>query len=147
MYWRPALSQLDYVLSYPDVGAGSPISLDGGSYHNVYPSYDWGFTAEIGYSLPCSGNDVNLAYTHYDHDHHDDLIDLVAFPTLFDPSRLTETISLPFFRITGAGIPTDGSNALAFSAVFAAEAITVGIDPSDIDLVSACANFEIIDGT
>lgn len=66
LYWRPSVPYLDYALSF------STVSSVGSSYNSFDPDHDWGYKINVGYIFPCSGNDVQLTYTHYDQDesHH-----------------------------------------------------------------------------
>lgn len=65
LYWRPSAPYLDYALGLPTTTLlTNPFA--GGRYHSNDFDYDWGFKINLGYRIPCSGNDIMLTYTHYD---------------------------------------------------------------------------------
>lgn len=72
LYLRPSRTQLDYALVYPEsLTTFRLIDFASGRFENVKPDYHWGYSANIGYRFPCSGNDVRLGYTHYNKDDDD----------------------------------------------------------------------------
>ena len=82
LYWRPSTSHLDYALTYDPFVEDTSI-FNGGDYHSFSSNYDWGYRIELGYVFPCTGKDINLSYTDYDHKHANHLRDLgITFPTL-----------------------------------------------------------------
>lgn len=69
LWWRATSPQQDFATSFSDFDL---VTLDGigdAHRHNHDHDYEWGFKANVGYVFPCSGNDVNLTYTHWDNDH------------------------------------------------------------------------------
>lgn len=145
LYWRPSAPHLDYALSYPAVATSFfPFAFTDGRYHSVDPDYDWGFKAEVGYVFPCTGNDINLTYTHYDQDDTDTHSgDPVLFPTLTDTfSDLSlvdfafpATITLPAITLTLGGVTaTIGAGVVL--------PVTGVISPATPIVASAKADFE-----
>ncbi len=151
LYWRPSTPHLDYALTYPtlDVDPTGGFLFTNGRYHSVDHDYDWGFKANIGYVFPCSGNDVNLTYTHWDNDHQHNVDDF-AF--------LYPSIGSPFFGPAGAfaapfvfpaalaitGTATVGGVPFTFATPVAAPGTLVDVvfDPADLVGVSARSKFE-----
>lgn len=147
LYWRPSTPHLDYALAYPVFDTAAGTIFTNGRYHSVDHKYDWGFKANIGYVFPCSANDVNVTYTHWDNDDDDHIRD---FPFIF-PS-----ISAAFFPggafpaafVTTAPIVVTGDAIVTpIPGTFAAD-IPTGtpfvflFDEGDLTEVSARSNFE-----
>jgi hypothetical protein len=63
LYLQPSASNLAYGTLYNGnpSAAGANVS---GTVETINPSYNWGFDANVGYRIPNTGNDVNLAWTH-----------------------------------------------------------------------------------
>jgi Legionella pneumophila major outer membrane protein precursor len=108
LYWRPSTPQLDYALTFPDIDD----DFREGHLHNVDPNYNWGFRANIGYVFPCSGNDVLLSYTHFNHSHSNHVSlrneNEVLIPTLTDEQSFTNEITIPNILSSEATISVTG---------------------------------------
>jgi hypothetical protein len=68
------------------------------NHHNTDNDYDWGFKANVGYIFPCSGNDVNLRYTHFDRN-EDGGSDGFAIPSLATLDILLDPLFGPSFNV------------------------------------------------
>lgn len=148
LYWRPTTDHLDYALTFPAVTVpeGSltdDIIFSNGRFHRLDHNYDWGFKANIGYVFPCSGNDVNLTYTHWDDSEHNRTDSFAAgFPTT----------SAPFFALGGFPIDFPATTITfttavagiipALSVPLALPAFTFLLLPEDIAAISARSRFE-----
>ena len=67
LYLRPSTPELDYAMIFDICDCGG---VEGGRYKSVDPKYQWGFNVNIGYVIPCTGNDINLSYTDYNENEH-----------------------------------------------------------------------------
>lgn len=69
LYWRPSVGHLDYVqeLNFNDAIGDLPNS----HFKEVNHRYDWGYKAMVGYLFPCTGLELELTYTNYDHHQRD----------------------------------------------------------------------------
>lgn len=76
LYLRPSVPHLDYAESFPNIDftATNPVIFGDGAYHSVDPEYDFGFEVYVGYEIPCTGNEIRLAYRRLDTDDHDSLV-------------------------------------------------------------------------
>lgn len=65
LYLKPSTPHLDYALKYNQnlTGLLDGVVLEDGLYHSVNPDYELGYRANVGYVMPCTANDINLAYT------------------------------------------------------------------------------------
>lgn len=147
LYWRPSTPHLDYALTYPAFDPTGDFLFTNGRYHSVDHDYDWGFKANVGYVFPCSGNDVNLTYTHWDNDDHDSVRDFAfLFPATTGPF-FTPTGTFPAPFVTTAPITLSGTLVAGVAGTFTDE-IPVGtpfvffFDPADLTEVSAHSDFE-----
>jgi len=62
LYLRPSAANLSYNAQIGNITlnpATIPVTIN-----NVNPSYNWGFDVMAGYRIPCTGNDITLAWTH-----------------------------------------------------------------------------------
>lgn len=116
LYWRPSVGHLDYVqeLNFNDAIGDLPNS----HFKEVNHRYDWGYKAMVGYLFPCTGLELELTYTNYDHHQRDfvhaELGDFLV-PTLGDFDFVTsvpvgpvviEAINLPAVEIDTTFEPT-----------------------------------------
>lgn len=150
LYWRVSSPELDFGVSYPNTTSFFTDSGDftSASFHansnRIKHDFNWAWSANIGYIFPCSGNDVNLTYTHYDHDRRGDSRDF-GFPTFLPLSSIGLApfifdYPLDSIEITGIGVTTVP---VAFTAVAEVDAnLLLDIDPSDVTRVAAKADFE-----
>jgi Legionella pneumophila major outer membrane protein precursor len=116
IYWQPNTSEQDFVLRFHR-DDDKDRNRDG-DHGEVNPNYQWGFMANIGYVFPCSGNDVRLAYTYYQHTHsnhrgrddNDDSIDNdgeVLLPTISSGWNPTHATDLVLANIESFNHPID----------------------------------------
>lgn len=150
LYWRVSSPELDFGVSYPNNSFGFGSRLNATSNHLKH-DYNWAWSANVGYIFPCSGNDVNLTYTHYDHTRRGEVRN-DTFPTFLPLSQVNVSPLLTFgfpiesFAISGTG--TSGVDAVTFEGLFAngdsfpATSLGVFIDPDDITRVYARSDFE-----
>src|ERR1700722_12049198 len=68
LYWRVSSPELSFAQSAPTFFTTSNTLDIREQAHHVNQNFNWAWSANIGYIFPCSGNDVVLAYTHYNHD-------------------------------------------------------------------------------
>jgi hypothetical protein len=61
LYLRATSSDLDYATLFSNTIGASPLLATNAS---VDPSYTWGFYVQVGYLVPCTGNDITLGYTY-----------------------------------------------------------------------------------
>lgn len=137
LYWRASSPQLDFGASFPSLTVDGDPLFNNGNHRHLDHDYDWGFKANIGYIFPCSGNDVNLTYTHWDNDdrHHHDNNSGFFLP---DSALFTDGLaSVPFATIAVLGTAFDTTIGLAFDLP-----ISIPFDPTDVVGVSARSNFE-----
>lgn len=107
LWWRATSPQQEFATSFNDIDLVDFIGLGDAHGHDHDHDYEWGFKANVGYIFPCSGNDVNLTYTHWDNDndrHLDDLVlpPVTTFTALVDPV-LGPVLPLEF---DGTDLPT-----------------------------------------
>lgn len=116
LWWRASSPQEDFATSFAGIDLVTFAGIgDGSSHHNDH-DYDWGFKANVGYIFPCSGNDVNLTYTHWDNDHHGHTDDFVL-PT-------DATIAIISSPLVGPAIPLTGATtAIAYNPTLPLSAI------------------------
>lgn len=143
LYWRPSAPELDYALTYP---TSDVLDFTDGHYHSVEPDYDWGFRANIGYVFPCSGNDVTLAWTHFDHDDTDRVGNPgILLPSLSGTFNPASPFAFPLgFPFTVASItPVIEVTATAgFEGLFT-PLLTIPLDSTFVDLAAAKADFRV----
>ena len=158
LYWRVSSPELDFGVSFPnntsfiiDTSDDFSARTFHGTHNHIKHDFNWAWSANIGYIFPCSGNDINLTYTHYDHDKKGDSRDF-GFPS-FLPLSIID-VAAPFIfefpiddlEVSGEG--TFGGNAADFSGEFFSPAnfdpvsFHLVIDPEDVTRVCARANFE-----
>lgn len=139
LYWRASAPHLDYALSYPSF-ADDSFLFTNGHYHSIDNDYDWGWKANIGYVFPCSGNDVNLTYTHWDNDETDHVANrdfAFLFPTL--TSAFSDGFIAPFGVVTFTGTATIAG--VAGGTFTAPTPILIPFSPADVVSVSARSEF------
>lgn len=64
LYLRPTSDNLDYAVVYPINANGDALS---GHVKSAEPDYDWGYRVSAGYLFPCTGNDLTLTYSNFNH--------------------------------------------------------------------------------
>ncbi len=146
LYWRPSSPQFEYGINFPN-GA----STDQGHHHYVDHNYNWGFKANIGYVFPCSGNDVNLTYTHWDHNEKDSARNTFnALPTFLEDFDFFDLIFPAAFTLASPITVTGTAVALTSLGVAAPVGFTAGpiseliipIEVTDITEISANSDVE-----
>jgi len=147
LYWRPTTDHLDFALEFPStlggVGAGpEDVDFNNGRFRKNRHDYDWGFKANIGYVFPCSGNDVNLVYTHWENNrrhHRNDIAGAVfpSFSSLFDTVDGTFDVVFPAttFAFTLGGLGTGSTLTVPLTPTF-----TLGA--ADVVALRAHSRFE-----
>lgn len=156
LYWRASSPELDFSVSYPNTTAFFDTSEDFRTFdatsHRIKHDFNWAWSANVGYIFPCSGNDVNLTYTHYDHDRQGDSREF-AFPAFFPLSQVG--IVAPFIfnfpvdelSISGVGT-TDLGIEITFDGLFTSPenfdptTLSLIVSPDDITRVAAKSSFE-----
>ncbi len=159
LYWRVSSPELDFGVSFPKntsfiIDTSDDFSARNfhGTHNHIKHDFNWAWSANIGYIFPCSGNDINLTYTHYDHDKKGDSRDF-NFPS-FLPLSLID-IAAPFIfefpiedlEVAGTG-EIGGEVSVTFEGHFFspenfdAASFHLLISPEDITRVCARANFE-----
>lgn len=130
LYWRASSSGEDFANTFPGADFSftptTPFdaftSLGSGDRRHHRYDYDWGFKANVGYIFPCSGNDINLTYTHWDHDHHRN-VDLGEFALPPVTSTVALLSSGPLLTFTN-GVAT-ATALLPLAAILSDPAFTV----------------------
>jgi hypothetical protein len=146
LYWRATSPQQDFATSFDTVDFSSFDDtgefVGTGNAHNGHhhQKYDWGFQANVGYIFPCSGNDVNLEYTHWNRSHNAGTNGTVL-PSfggflIIDADTFGPTLPL---EITSGGSAGDFTNPiLPLSAIITA----AGFVPSFSSITSSRTEFE-----
>lgn len=115
LYWRYSIPQLDFAL----ITAFDTDSDDEGRnshYKSLDPDHDWGFQAFIGYTFPCSANDVRLTYTHYNQTDNDRVTDDAG-------------VIIPTFGITQGVIPIIVPVTITLDSITPTSGVVVSVDP------------------
>jgi Legionella pneumophila major outer membrane protein precursor len=172
LYWRPTPED-DFALTFPDFrrldrlepdqGAGLStddlalrdvdFDFDRGHFHHVKRNYNWGWRANIGYVFPCSGNDVNLTYTHWNKDrrrHSSEFAfgipttSALFFPDgkFFAPFKLTAPLS-----IVGTAAMTTGAGTFVTPGDIYPIGTTFDIEFSPLDAVAFRAKSRLENNT
>lgn len=143
LYWRPSTAHQDYALTYPSLdSATGDLLLTNGHYHSVGDKYNWGWSANVGYIFPCSGNDVTLRYTHWNNDNHDS-VGTFAFadPSLSFFGDFTTLFTTSPITIVASVVPGTGVTGTFTTAVPAGTAIDLFANGFDVDTISARSEF------
>ncbi len=159
LYWRVSSPELDFGVSFPNNDSFIIDTTDDfsartfhGTHNHIKHDFNWAWSANIGYIFPCSGNDINLTYTHYDHDKKGDSREF-GFPS-FLPLSLID-IAAPFIftfpigdlEVSGTALFAGNPGAMFFGQFFAPENFAATsfhliVSSEDITRVCARANFE-----
>lgn len=100
LWWRASSPEQDFATSFADIDLVTFDGLGDAHSHRNKHDYEWGFKANVGYIFPCSGNDVNLTYTHWDNDHHNGT-DELTLPTDATLDAIGSPIFGPIIPLTG----------------------------------------------
>lgn len=162
LYWRPSAPQLDYALTYPQLPAAQVgttsttlrpnTDLRGGHYHSVDPNYNWGFKVDVGYVFPCTGNDVILTYTNFNHSDDDRVrgegrLILPSLGSIFNLGfQPVPFVALPALTVSG-GTPTAVTGTIPVGALTIPAGFTVPVAEGllrvqDVHFARANASFE-----
>lgn len=119
--WGTASPHFDYALTYPHINDIDDTIFEEGRYHSVDPDSSWNFKYHLGYTFPCTGNDIILTYLNYhqrssSHASIDPWIKTV-FPSLSDewptfgsitlihPALIPVTLFIPGISLSPSGLP------------------------------------------
>jgi hypothetical protein len=136
--WRSTINDLDFALNNPtDSTSFAPIITN--SYLHANHNYKWGLKVDIGYVLPPSGNNANLAYTHWGHREHFHIAE-AAFPSTITPffSLGALPIAFPASSQTVMTAPVAGLPVLTIPV--AIPSFAYSFTPEDIKHITACSN-------
>lgn len=148
LYWRASSPDLDFALTSPSFTSGDFFSFEGES-RRLNSKYDWGWSVNFGYVFPCSGNDFNLTYTHWDRS-REGRVNGLAFPDFFPFTGLSLITPASFVfspaSVTISGAGTGGGQTFSvvgtFPNIVGEEDFLITVAPEDITGVSAKANFK-----
>jgi Legionella pneumophila major outer membrane protein precursor len=138
--WRSTINDLDFALSDPtDSTSFAPIITN--SDFNANHDYNWGLKVDIGYVLPRSGNNANLAYTHWGHREHFNIVGS-AFPSTITPFFSLGVLPIAFPASSQTVMTAPVAGLPAFTIPVEIPAFAFSFTPEDIKHIAACSNLQ-----